>query len=265
MELELTTEQEILRATTEKFLETCSLSVIRAQLNSETGLPDGYLAQGADLGWFSMLIPEELGGGSASGKQISDLAILAEERGRSLQPGPFVSMNVAAETIARYSPDPEISALLSDIMNGRRIVSWAFSDAMLNPRENRQLSFKSIGDHYEVTGRAEYVQEGSFADWFLVTARGESGLSQFLISRESPGVRITRTVGHDVTQRYATVDFDEVIVPATALIGREGDAEADFDRQIMRAALLVCCETVGALGSIFELARQYSLDRIAFG
>lgn len=265
MELELTTEQEILRATTGKYVDTFSLPAIRDQLDRETGLPDGYLVQGADLGWFSMLVPEEYGGGSVSGEEICDLAIVAEERGRALQPGPFVSMNVAIETIALHTPDPFLTAHLSEFMSGERIITWAFSSNLLNPGEGKGLHYKKIDDQFQVTGRAEYVQEGNFSNWFLVTAEGELGLSQFLISRETPGVSATRVAGHDITQRYAAVDFEDVIVPRHSMIGSEGEAQVDFDRQIMRASLLVCCETIGALESIFELARQYSLDRIAFG
>ena len=46
-----------------------------------------------------MLVPEEHGGGSVSGEGLCDLAIIAEERGRALQPGPFVCMNVVAARV----------------------------------------------------------------------------------------------------------------------------------------------------------------------
>ena len=59
-----------------------------------------YARRAAELGWFSMLVPEHLGGGSASGNGMMDAALIAYERGRGLQPGPFVGTNVAAYALA---------------------------------------------------------------------------------------------------------------------------------------------------------------------
>ena len=92
MELDLTSEQELLRDTAARFIgATCPLPMVRQLIGSETGVPADYLRAAGELGWFSMLVPEEMGGGSVSGAGLSDIAIIAEERGRVLQPGPFVS------------------------------------------------------------------------------------------------------------------------------------------------------------------------------
>lgn len=265
MELELSTEQEILRATAAKFVERYSLDVVRELLSSDEGLPEGYLRQAADLGWFSMLVPEAHGGGSVSGSEVRDLAIVAEERGRGLHPGPFISMNIVAATVARCCEEPILTTILPKVMSGNYIATWAFSNTMFKRYADNGLSFAKSGDQYELNGCAEYVQEGNFADWLLVTAKGESGVSQFLVERSTPGVFTNPLSGHDITQRYASVAFDSVKVAANGLVGLEGNAEADFRRQSMYASVLVCCETLGVLDVLFEMTRQYSLDRIAFG
>ena len=90
MDLELTDDQQLFRETTRKFLEdTCPL---------DDGPPDRrrrarrlrpeWWRRGAELGWVSMLVPEEHGGGSVSGNGSADLALVAEEMGRLVSPGP---------------------------------------------------------------------------------------------------------------------------------------------------------------------------------
>jgi alkylation response protein AidB-like acyl-CoA dehydrogenase len=91
VDLQLTDDQELLRETAARFIAAnCPIPAVRELADSDTGLPVDYLAQTAELGWYAMLVGEHLGGGSVSGDGLRDAAIIAEERGRRLQPGPFV-------------------------------------------------------------------------------------------------------------------------------------------------------------------------------
>ena len=77
------------------------------------GFDRKWLGQAAELGWFSMLIPEADGGGSVSSEGLLDACIVAEELGRYVQPGPFVPMNDewrAAWSQPRPKPEPAYSS-----------------------------------------------------------------------------------------------------------------------------------------------------------
>jgi len=102
VDLGLSDDQELLRVTTERFIESSyPLGAVRALADSDAaGVDREYLRRGAELGWFAMLVPEEHGGGSVSGAGLLDAVVLAEERGKYLQPGPFVPNNVVAYAIA---------------------------------------------------------------------------------------------------------------------------------------------------------------------
>src|SRR5439155_15552921 len=101
VDLELSDDQELLRATTARYIEsTMPLTKVRELADSGASAGDDYLRGGGELGWFAMLVPEEHGGGSASGAGVLDAVVLAEERGRFLQPGPFVPNNVVAYALA---------------------------------------------------------------------------------------------------------------------------------------------------------------------
>jgi alkylation response protein AidB-like acyl-CoA dehydrogenase len=102
MEASLSSDQELLRGTTQRFIEsTCPVAAVRARADSGADVDSSYLRSAADLGWFAQLVPEGFGGGSVSGEGVMDAVTLAYERGRYLQPGPFVPINVVADTLAQ--------------------------------------------------------------------------------------------------------------------------------------------------------------------
>ncbi|HEX4244789.1 MAG TPA: acyl-CoA dehydrogenase family protein, partial [Acidimicrobiales bacterium] len=80
MELELTNDQQLFRETTRKFLESSTpLTVVREiSAQNPDGFDRGWWRRGAELGWTSMLVPEDLGGGSVSGEGVMDLQLIAE-------------------------------------------------------------------------------------------------------------------------------------------------------------------------------------------
>src|SRR5579862_2692674 len=102
MLLELTADQESLRQTTDRFL---SDRVPVGQLREHAaGYEDDYWRQGAELGWTSLLVSEEAGGGSVSGQPLVDATLLAYEFGRHAAPGPFITCNISASALGAGRP-----------------------------------------------------------------------------------------------------------------------------------------------------------------
>ena len=195
MELDLSSDQELLRDTAARFIDsTCPLSTVRELIGSETGLPEEYLGAAGELGWFAMLVPEEHGGGSVSGEGLCDLAIIAEERGRALQPGPFVCMNVVAAALAGAGSPDQRTRILPSVRDGRR---WPRGCSAMPTRCDLRLDGHrdSPGDGFVVSGHARPVAAGATADWFLVTADGPEGLTQFIVPATTPGVTVTPPAG----------------------------------------------------------------------
>ncbi|HLG66264.1 MAG TPA: acyl-CoA dehydrogenase family protein, partial [Acidimicrobiales bacterium] len=75
---ELSDEQQLFLETTEKFLDASApVSRVRELFDDPAGYDRAAWEQGGELGWFSMLVPEEHGGGSVSGAGVEDLALVA--------------------------------------------------------------------------------------------------------------------------------------------------------------------------------------------
>src|SRR6188472_4330582 len=129
MELALTDDQALFHETTVRFIETeLPIERTRGLHDDPIGFDRGWLQKAAELGWFTMLVPEADGGGSVSGNGLIDATMIAEELGRFVQPGPFVPMNVVAAAIAADGADAQ-RALLPAIMAGEHVVTWAFAAA----------------------------------------------------------------------------------------------------------------------------------------
>jgi len=265
MELDLSRDQQLLQETAARFIEaTCPLSVVRETIEGHADAPEGYLRGAGELGWFAMLGLEEYGGGSVSGAGLRDLAVVAEERGRSLQPGPFVSMNVVAAALTLAGSPEQLARYLRGICEGATVAAWVFGDVVTGSSPGT-ISAVPRGDGFVLSGWATPVPAAAQASCLLVSADGALGPSQFLIDATTPGITIAPLAALDITQRFASVSFDNVAVGATSLLGTEGHAEKEIEHQLEVACVLCASETVGAMDALFDLTRRYAIDRTAFG
>jgi len=266
VELELTDDQELLRDTTVRFLGSdAPITRVRNLIDDPTGFDPAWVREGADLGWFAMLVPEELGGGSVSDRPLVDASIVAEELGRSVQPGPFLPMNVVAGALANYGNDEQRAEVLPVIVAGEKIATWAMADAG-GSWDGTGVAATRTNGGFTLSGTKSFVQDAASADWFLVTASVGSEPAQFLVPRDAAGLDVSPLVCFDLARRLGTVSFDGVVVAASALVGEPGHATArNIGHQLDVALALQCAETVGVLDAMFEMTLQYSKDRIAFG
>jgi alkylation response protein AidB-like acyl-CoA dehydrogenase len=267
VDLELTPDQELLRDTTRKFLQaTVPLSEIRALAENPAGFDRGWWQKGADLGWTSLLVDEQRGGGSVSGEGLRDLALVAEEMGAMVSPGPLIATNVVAQTLSHDASDELAQQVLPGLLSGETVAAWCVAEPgrPVTP-DGMTLQARRDGDDFILDGVKCPVEAGAEADWLLATACGPDGLSQFLVPAATPGLRITALRTLDLVRRHAEIRFEEVRVPSSAVVGAVGRAALAFERQIQTALLLQCAEIVGATDRVFDFTVQYAFDRSSFG
>jgi alkylation response protein AidB-like acyl-CoA dehydrogenase len=266
VDLHLTSDQEVFREATVRFIRTsCPLDKVRELADDAAGVESGYLRQAAELGWFAMLVPEEYGGGSVSGNGLSDAAIVAEERGRWLQPGPFVPANVVADALAQGGGEEQRLKVLPAIAAGEMTATWVIAgvNGGWDPGEAVRCQFG--GGRVLLRGEARLVQDALLADLFLVTAASDAGLTQVLVPAGTPGLVVEPLAGLDLTRRFYQVGFDGVDLPESALVGSPGNAAAMVERQFQVASALTVAEMVGAMDHDFEMTLDYAKARTAFG
>ncbi len=267
MDLDLSDDQELFRETTTRFIEArCPLPKVRELADTPVAHDPAMLGDAGELGWFALFVPEEFGGGSVSGSPLRDAVIVAEERGRFVQPGPFVATNVVAAAIARDGSREQQEAYLPQLATGQLTASWAISDRSGIP-EAGAVTARPGGDGVVLDGTAGLVPEASAAGLFLVTAADAAGdgVTQCLVPADTPGVTVVPLDGLDLTRRFADVRFDAVKLPASLVLGAPGGAAASVDAQLDIAVALTLAESVGAMRRLMEITIDYAKARTAFG
>ena len=272
MHLELTEDQAFFRDTTRKFLEDrAPLTVVRALWESADGFERDYWSQAAELGWTSAFVPEGAGGGSVSGRPVQDAAIVAEEMGRLVAPGPFQAVNIVAAGLAGTSEgagSDEISGVLAGLLSGDLVASWALAEPgalWSGPAPVVTTVARPDGSDLVLSGEKAYVEAAAQADWLLIAARSGEGLTQVLVPRSATGLDVVAGRSIDLCRRFGRVRLDGVRVPASAVVTRPADGPDALERQLQIGLALQCAETVGAAERAFETTIDYGKDRFAFG
>jgi alkylation response protein AidB-like acyl-CoA dehydrogenase len=267
MNVDLTEEQEFFRDTTRRFIETeVPLAAVRGLYDCIEGFDRGWWKKAAALGWTSPFVPDSFGGGSVSGNPTRDAAIVAEQIGRLVSPGPFLPVNVVAAAVTWHGTEAQRAGLLPDLLAGETIASWAHAEPGGCWQVDDLITTAAVeADTVVLNGEKAYVEAAGAADNLLVTARMSSGMTLIVVPATASGLTLVRGRSVDITRRFGRVSFDEVRLPPDAVLGEVGGAAATVERLLTLAIALQCAEMVGIADRTFEFTLEYGRNRIAFG
>ncbi len=267
MELVLTADQEFFADTTAKFLDDkASPTDLRDLRHDPAGFSPAYWRQGAELGWTSLLVSEEDGGGSISGGGVNDLALVAHQFGRYAAPGPLLATNLVAVALSRRGTAAQKADVLPGLLSGETIATWCWAEPPPGDRLGQVAATASVTDDgYVLNGRKGPAEAGAQADHFLVVAQTDEGPVQLLVPAATSGVTVVAANGLDLTRRYAEIRFDDVRVPRAALVGDASTAAGDVERQLQLANVIQLHEIVGAMEKAFEITVEWLFNRYSFG
>lgn len=267
MEYDLDEDEEIFRDTTRRFLEAeAPLTSVRTLSETEAGFDIEWWRRSAELGWTSLLVDEAYGGAGPGSVGLRYLAIVAEEMGRLVSPGPVIVTNVVAATLAASGSPHQQTQTLPAVVDGSMIATWCVAEG--GDRwavDDLTVTATRRDDEYVISGVKSPVEAAAEADLLLVTAATEAGLTQLLVPVTTPGVSIDRLDGIDLVRRFAAVTFDDVRVPVSTVVGAPGEAADDVERQLQIALALQCVESAGAADRVLEFTLEYASDRHSFG
>ncbi len=260
-------DQQLLEATTRRFLEAeCPLDEMRVLADRPSGHDPGFWQRGAELGWTSLVVPPEAGGGSVSDQGVRDLTLVAYQFGLHAAPGPLLGSNVVAAAIGRWGSRAQQDEPLRDLLNGEATGAWALAEAPPNDALGHvSLRATESGDGFLLDGVKSPVEGGADASWILVSAHSGPGLSQFLVPAGSPGVRCAPLHSLDMTKRFARLEFDRARVPRSSLVGEAGAAGTAVGWLLDLAVTVQVAEMCGAMQWAFDTTLEWALSRYSFG
>ncbi len=256
MNFDFSEDLKQLRDQARRFLsEQCPPAVVRRSLDEQEAYAAPLWQAMAEMGWIGAAIPEEYGG---AGLGYEGLCVLAEELGRVVAPVPFASTAyLAAEAVLLAGSDAQKRTWLPRFADGSAIGCFALSEGTGNP-DPAAIRARVTGGR--LSGAKWPVADGTIAHVAVVVARDEAdriGLS--LVPLDGVARRELQTL--DPSRDHARLDFDATA--AESLPATEG--WATVQRLMDRAAILFAFEQVGGADMSLQMARNYALERYAFG
>jgi alkylation response protein AidB-like acyl-CoA dehydrogenase len=264
VELEFTGEQEELRDSVRSFLDKeCSIDVVRAVV--ETGEPaDKLWASMVALDWPALAVAEDNGG---LGLSVVETAVVVEELGRSVAPGPFLATVTQFLPVVREAGTPEQrQRFLSPLATGALTGTVALAD---HPRgwalDDVSMRAERAEGGWVLDGAKHGVMAGHGVDEVAVVARAGDGVGAFVIPAAAAGLVPVRSL--DASRPLATATFDRVLVPSERALGEPGSEASTraVARAVQEATLGLALETVGTCDALFQMVLAYVKDRHQFG
>ena len=265
----LSEDQEALqRSARDVLARECQPALVRETAKSSDGVPAALYAKMAELGWTGLIVPEAHGG---LGLGTLELALVFEELGRVVAPGPFLGTQLVTAALVRAGTAAAKKTWLPRLVTGETLGALAYLEASdRHDPAGIGLSAKKTRDGYLLKGEKLFVAGLPGAQLLLVAARtkagsGARGVSLFLVPSDTPGMRVRPVETIDLTRRVGELELRDVVVARTALVGKEGEGWPLLARLLDLGAIGIAADSLGGAERALEMAVEYSKVRQQFG
>ena len=270
--MRLSEEQQLLRDTMRTFAQE-ELAPHAARWDREHAFPREALRALGRLGALGVVVPERFDG---AGMDYLSLALALEEIAAgddATSTIVSVQNSVVCGPLAAFGSDAQKERYLRPLARGDLLGCFCLTEpqagsdaAMIASRADKR------GDRYVLNGVKQFITTGKHADIaivFAVTdkAAGKKGISAFIVETKTPGYVVAR-VEDKLGQRAsdtAQILFNDCEVPASNLLGREGDGYRIALSNLEAGRIGIAAQSVGMARAAFDAALAYARDRKAFG
>jgi alkylation response protein AidB-like acyl-CoA dehydrogenase len=262
MYLALSDEQNLLAQTVRSFVQKeVPSSKIRQIMATEHAFDEQLWRKMAEQGWMGVTVPTAFGGMADSWLTV---AVLFEELGRGMVPGPFLAtVGLAAPLLATAGSDEQKSRWLSAIAEGNCRATVAYLEpAASYDLASIQTTANKGNDAFLLNGIKMFVLDAGVADMMIVAAREEGVLGLFLVEHGAPGLTVETLEGMDLTRRISRVILNNT--PAEK-IGSCADSRQALEQALNAACLALSAEGVGGMQWILDTAVAYAKTREQYG
>ena len=268
----LTPEQEQIRDAMRAFAQE-RLAPFAAEWDRNKTFPAQALRELGELGAMGVCVPEQWGG---AGMDYMSLVLMLEEIAAgdgATSTIVSVQNSLACGIPARYGSEAQKEEWLKPLARGEKIGCFCLTEphtgsdaAAIRTRATRD------GDDYVINGVKHYITSGAnaaVAIVFAVTdpAAGKKGISCFLVPTATPGYQVARIenkMGQHASDT-AQIVFDDCRVPASALLGKEGEGYKIALSNLEAGRIGIAAQAVGMARAAYEAAVAYARDRVTFG
>ena len=258
MDFDFSEDQRLLQRECRRMLEgQCTLARVREIFEGEAAYDRDLWISMGELGWLGAAIPQKYGG---SGMSQLDLAVIAEEVGRAIAAVPFSSsVYMASAAILLAGSEDQKQKYLPALASGELIGCFAIQESIYN---RNTIQFSTALNDGKLTGAKTPVLDGDIADIAIVTCMDGDRLMLTIVDLHQDGVSRRSIKALDQSRSQAHLTFHSA--KAERLEHSAGAAET-LSSILDRAAVLIAFEQIGGGERCLELARDFALQRQAFG
>jgi len=272
MDLTLTDEEREIRDWVRTFvtkeLMPLEPQVLEHERNGERGFSLEELRElqekAKQSGFFGVLTPEEYGG---MGLGSLMAALIEIELGRT-----FVQFKFGgdADNILFHANDEQKKRYLEPTISGERYSCFAITEPGAgSDARNIRTSAVRDGDEWVINGEKTFITGGDIADFTMVFAvtdkekGADGGVTCFLVDREAGWTSASiPTMGE---WGPASLSFQDVRVPHSAILGEEGRGFALAMKWIGKGRFMLPARALGACERLVEMAMEQAKNRVTFG
>jgi alkylation response protein AidB-like acyl-CoA dehydrogenase len=262
MNFDFSEDQKLLKEQVARFLsDNCPIEVVRGVLESDDYYSSKVWSGLVDLGLTGTTIPEEYGG---LGLGPLELCVIAEELGRASAPVPFSSsVYLATEALKLFGTDQQKEKWLPQLASGEIIATFALTESAIEPNSNNiQCSFSSG----KINGVKMPTPDGSYADICIAVIKDKTkdgdGIGMAIVELNNSSVTKKLLSTLDETRNHAELIFNNTDAD---LMNNSDDGWNDVQQILDIAAVLMAFEQIGGAEASLTMAKEYALDRFAFG
>ena len=272
MDFTFSEEHDMLRDLSRRFADK-ELRPIAAEVDQKGEVPREIIDKAAELGFLSVVFPEEYGGGGFG--EIGSCIVMEELSRGCASTGVVIGghMSIGAMAIFLGGNEDQKRKWLPPMCEGKILGAFALTEPGAGS-DAGAVATRAIldGDHYVLNGQKTFITNGGVADIYSVFAKtnpeaGVRGISAFIVEADAPGVRAGKPEEKMGIRGSHTSDlfFEDVRVPKENRLGEEGQGFRVALKTLDVGRITVSAQCLGPMKEALSLSIKHSKERNQFG
>ena len=264
-------DHEAFRNTVRRFIEK-EITPHHAQWEHDGIVPRELWLKAGAAGMLCCTVPEEYGGLGVD--YLFDVVVF-EEMARSGHTGPgfLIHCDLVATYVKAFGTEAQKKQWLPKMVTGEAIGSLGMTEPHAGS-DLKAIRTKAVrdGDDYLISGQKVFISNGQLCDVIVLAtktdlAAGAKGVTLFLVDTNLPGFRRGKNLeklgmkGQDTSELF----FDEVRVPASAMLGEEGKGFELMMTKLAQERLAQAIRSATVAETVIDYTVAYTAERKAFG
>jgi len=272
MDFSLSEEHLMIRDAAREFAQNELLPGV-IERDEQQHFPKELIKKMGEMGFLGMMAPTEFGGGGMD--TISYVLVMEELSKIDASASVIVSVNNSLVNygLANYGSQAQKEKYLSKLTTGEKLGAFCLSEPEAGSDATSQKTTAiDKGDHYILNGTKNWITNGGSADYYLVIAQTDKekkhrGINAFIVEKGWKGFEVgpkEQKLGIRGSDTHSLI-FNDVKVPKENRIGEDGFGFKFAMKTLSGGRIGIAAQALGIAAGAYELARDYSKVRKAFG